>query len=99
MTSQTHIPAPVAGHPAPRYDGVRKTPAPPPGELMSLPISRSVRKRKSTMSIKEITNKLNEWRRYRASVRELSALTDRELTDLGIARADIQFVAKKCSRL
>lgn len=47
------------------------------------------------MSIKEISHKIQEWRRYRASVRELTRLTDRELHDLGIARADIEHIAKK----
>ncbi len=51
------------------------------------------------MTIKSITEKLHEWRRYRASMRELSALSDRELSDLGINRADIEFIAKKSSRL
>jgi len=49
------------------------------------------------MSIKEIAHKIQEWRRYRASVRELSRLTDRELHDLGIVRSDIEHVAKKSS--
>ena len=49
------------------------------------------------MSIKEIAHKIQEWRRYRASIRELSRLTDRELHDLGIVRADIESVAKKSS--
>ena len=30
-----------------------------------------------------------EWRRYRRAERELEAMSDRELTDLGIARPDI----------
>lgn len=51
------------------------------------------------MSIKGLTEKLQVWRRYRASVRELSQLTDRELADLGICRADIEFIAKKSARL
>jgi uncharacterized protein YjiS (DUF1127 family) len=51
------------------------------------------------MSLKGLTGKLQEWRRYRASVRELSQLTDRELTDLGICRADIEFISKKSARL
>ena len=50
------------------------------------------------MTVKSITDKLNAWRRYRASVRELTQLNDRELADLGISRADIEFVAKKSSR-
>ena len=35
------------------------------------------------------------WRRYRDTVNELSRLSNRELNDLGIARGDIQFVARK----
>jgi uncharacterized protein YjiS (DUF1127 family) len=35
------------------------------------------------------------WRRYRETVSELSRLSNRELTDLGISRSDIPFVARK----
>jgi uncharacterized protein YjiS (DUF1127 family) len=35
------------------------------------------------------------WRRYRETVTELSRLSNRELNDLGIARGDIPFVARK----
>lgn len=35
------------------------------------------------------------WRRYRDTVSELNRLSTRELNDLGIARADIPFVARK----
>ncbi|APH70997.1 MULTISPECIES: DUF1127 domain-containing protein [Aquibium] len=35
------------------------------------------------------------WRRYRDTVNELSRLSNRELSDLGIARGDISFVARK----
>ncbi len=35
------------------------------------------------------------WRRYRETVSELSRLSNRELSDLGIARGDITFVARK----
>ena len=35
------------------------------------------------------------WRRYRDTVNELSRLSNRELNDLGIARGDINFVARK----
>ncbi len=51
------------------------------------------------MSFKVISTMIQEWRRYRASVRELSRLTDRELSDLGIGRGDIEFVARKCARI
>jgi len=43
-------------------------------------------------SIKMISDKFNAWRRYRDAVRELSALNDRELADIGIRRGDIHFV-------
>ena len=41
----------------------------------------------------------NEWRRYRATCNELNKLTARELSDLGINRGDIPFVARKASRV
>jgi uncharacterized protein YjiS (DUF1127 family) len=47
------------------------------------------------MTIKSIAAKFNAWRRYRTSVRELSQLTDRELRDLGLTRAEIESVARK----
>jgi len=49
------------------------------------------------MSIKSIAHKLSEWRRFRLSVRELTRLTDRELADLGMSRAEIAFVARKAA--
>jgi uncharacterized protein YjiS (DUF1127 family) len=42
-----------------------------------------------------IIGKFKEWRSYRRTVRELSALSNRELADLGINRADIPFVARR----
>ncbi len=47
------------------------------------------------MTLKSVTQKISQWRRYRQSVRELQLLSDRELADLGINRYDIEFVAKK----
>jgi uncharacterized protein YjiS (DUF1127 family) len=38
------------------------------------------------------------WLRYRATVRELGDLTDRQLTDIGILRADIATVARTAAR-
>lgn len=51
------------------------------------------------MNIQTIATKIQKWRDYRSSVRELSRLTDRELSDLGIGRGDIEFVAKKGARV
>ena len=45
--------------------------------------------------VKLIAEKVSAWRRYRASVRELSRLTDRELADLGLTRSDIEPVARQ----
>lgn len=50
------------------------------------------------MFIATIIRKINEWTRYRRNVRELVALTDRELADIGIARADINRLAREGSR-
>ncbi len=46
-------------------------------------------------SIKSISEKLTAWRRYREAVRELSQLTDRELSDIGIRRGDIEVVVRE----
>ncbi|RYB04946.1 DUF1127 domain-containing protein [Lichenibacterium ramalinae] len=45
--------------------------------------------------IKTLSIKIAAWRRYRDSVRELSRLSDRELDDLGIGRADIQALVRQ----
>jgi uncharacterized protein YjiS (DUF1127 family) len=45
-------------------------------------------------SIKTVTEKLNAWRRYRDTVRELSQLTDRELNDIGIRRGEIEYIVR-----
>ena len=46
-------------------------------------------------SIKIITQKLNAWRRYREAIRELSQMSDSELSDIGISRCDIGYVARQ----
>ena len=40
-------------------------------------------------------NFIASWRREREAVRELSRLSDRELDDLGIGRADIQALVRQ----
>lgn len=54
------------------------------------------------MIIQSIVSNLRKWRDYRASerhiwnvVRELSNMTDRDLRDLGIDRADIETIARQ----
>ncbi len=46
-------------------------------------------------TLKTISEKVNAWRRYREAVRELSQLTDRELSDIGIRRGDIEDVVRR----
>ena len=46
-------------------------------------------------TFKTISEKLASWRRYREAVRELSQLSDRELTDIGIRRGDIEFIVRR----
>ena len=48
--------------------------------------------------LKTLAIKLAAWRRYRDSVRELSRLSDRELNDLGIGRADIETVVRQSAQ-
>jgi uncharacterized protein YjiS (DUF1127 family) len=38
------------------------------------------------------------WRRYEASMRELSRLNDRELADIGVSRSDIHRIAWETAR-
>jgi len=49
-------------------------------------------------SIKIISLKLAQWRRYRQIVRELSSMSDHELADIGVARCDIDSIAHTSTR-
>jgi uncharacterized protein YjiS (DUF1127 family) len=45
-----------------------------------------------------LKSRISNWKRYNRTVTELQALTNRELADLGIARGDIQRVAREAAR-
>ncbi|NBN62207.1 DUF1127 domain-containing protein [Microvirga tunisiensis] len=45
-----------------------------------------------------VVRKYNSWVNYRRTVEELSRLSNRELSDLGIGRGDIEFIARRASR-
>jgi uncharacterized protein YjiS (DUF1127 family) len=45
--------------------------------------------------LRTVSEKLNAWRRYREAVRELSQLSDHELSDIGIRRGDIEDIARR----
>lgn len=44
-----------------------------------------------------VQRKIKQWIEYRKTVYELNHLTNRDLRDLGIARCDIEFIARKHS--
>ena len=46
-------------------------------------------------TLKSISEKLAAWRRYRDAVRELSQLSDRELSDIGIRRGEIETLVRR----
>ena len=48
-------------------------------------------------TLKTISEKLQAWRRFRDTVRELSRFSDRELADIGISRGDIEKVARQAA--
>ncbi|WP_342362905.1 DUF1127 domain-containing protein [Terrarubrum flagellatum] len=50
------------------------------------------------MFIINIIRKINEWTRYRRTVRELSTLTERELKDIGLQHGDIERMAWEVRR-
>jgi len=41
-----------------------------------------------------VARSFNNWRKYRQTITELGRMTNRELNDLGINRADIDSVAR-----
>jgi uncharacterized protein YjiS (DUF1127 family) len=45
-----------------------------------------------------IRTTLKKWAAYQQTVRELASLDNRQLTDLGISRADIQKIARDHAR-
>lgn len=45
-----------------------------------------------------LKTRIATWKRYNRTVSELQSLTNRELADLGIARTDIQRVARDAAR-
>ena len=52
-----------------------------------------------TRSLSSLNTRLRRWTRYRATVRQLENLTNRELTDIGIRRADIRRHARAVSAI
>lgn len=45
-----------------------------------------------------LRTRINTWKRYSRTVSELEALSNRDLADLGIMRADIHRVAREAAR-
>jgi len=55
----------------------------------------AARKGADMKPFKTISAKLSAWRRYREAVRELSQFSDRELSDIGIRRCDIEDIVRR----
>ncbi|HRJ68555.1 MAG TPA: DUF1127 domain-containing protein [Beijerinckiaceae bacterium] len=49
------------------------------------------------MILSVILARIQTWLKVRASMRELNALSDRELADIGVNRSCIEQVARECS--
>jgi uncharacterized protein YjiS (DUF1127 family) len=45
-----------------------------------------------------LKSRISTWKRYNRTVSELAALSNRELSDLGIARGDINRIAREAVR-
>jgi uncharacterized protein YjiS (DUF1127 family) len=67
--------------------------------MFVLPFGQRSQKTETVSNLKEnevnIVRAYNNWRRYRDTVSELGRLNSRELSDLGINRGDIPFIAMK----
>jgi uncharacterized protein YjiS (DUF1127 family) len=70
-------------------------------EAFVLPIGQRSQQTESVSNLKDIKVNIarayNNWRRYRSTVAELNLLSSRELSDLGLSRGDIPFIAKQSS--
>jgi uncharacterized protein YjiS (DUF1127 family) len=62
-------------------------------EQLDGPLAPEQAKERASIMLVAILNFLQSWRRYNASLRELSQLGDRELADIGLTRSDIPRVA------
>jgi uncharacterized protein YjiS (DUF1127 family) len=69
-----------------------------PCVIEAFPLAGAPKKKESPMFVSMILSKIRAYLAYRETVRELSQLTDRELDDLGIARFEIDGVARSHAR-
>jgi uncharacterized protein YjiS (DUF1127 family) len=47
------------------------------------------------MFLSLILSSIRQWHRFHETARQLSALSDRELSDIGLSRGDIAWVARQ----
>lgn len=58
-------------------------------------VQNDLSSRKKDETDMNLIREYRNWRNYRNTVSELNRLSNRELSDLGINRGDIKFVARK----
>jgi uncharacterized protein YjiS (DUF1127 family) len=56
---------------------------------------QNTRRNRKVISLRMISEKLKAWRRHREAMRELSQLSDHELSDIGIGRGDVEYVVRR----
>lgn len=54
--------------------------------------------KKETHMFEALKTRYSAWKRYNRTIAELSALSNRDLADLGIGRADIGRIARESAR-
>jgi uncharacterized protein YjiS (DUF1127 family) len=79
----------MPGSPIPTYRFMRET------SFRTAANGQEQNRNKKMISLKTISEKLNARRRYREAVSELSKLSGHELSDIGISRSDIEYVARR----
>jgi len=77
-------------HIAPLYEGHRSNRSAKDWQLTSKAQGKGI--------IMNVARSFNNWRKYRQTVSELGRMSNRELHDLGINRADIETVARAAAR-
>lgn len=64
------------------------------GTTLAAMNAAATQERETTMNL---TDKIRYWRTYRRTVSELRGMSDRQLSDLGIGRSEINHIARQAA--